>query len=179
MPTNKPQKTKPSKAGKSRAGNNAKTKSGKTRGGLETRFKPNDPETGFRDPRINRTGQNAKFTEVRHMAQKLFDETTKAEVTVNVGEKKIDTTVTMTRLENMLREWISSHDFQKQNRALEYAAGKVPDRLQVENSETEEFVKQNIDLFTDGQIDRLRAGESPLLIIAEILREYRDKQNAQ
>lgn len=147
--------------------------------GVGVRFKPNDPATGFIDERINRTGQNAKFTEVRHLAQRLFDEMKTVDVTVHIGAKETKASVTMSRLEEMLRDWIDSHDYQKQSRALEYAVGKVPDQLQIQNSEVEEFVKSNIDIFTDGQIDRLRAGENPLSILAEIMREYREKQNPQ
>lgn len=161
-------KTKPSIPAKSRE---------KKPRGEGVRFKPNDPATGFKDERINRTGQNAKFTEVRHLTQRLFDEMTQVNIKVAIGKKEMDATVTMTRLEDMIRDWIASKDFQKQNRALEYAVGKVPDQLQIQNSELEDFVKANIDLFTDGQIDRLRTGENPLGIVAEILREYREKQN--
>lgn len=41
--------------------------------GVDTRFKPNDPETGFKDPRINRNGANVK-SHTRRMFEEVIDE---------------------------------------------------------------------------------------------------------
>lgn len=131
--------------------------------GKNTRFKPNDPETGFKDGRINRTGQNRKFTEVRHLMQDLFDE--KTEVTLNKKQKKLK------QLEIMLRDWLMSRDFQKQNKAYEIAFGKIPEEINVNSSNIEDFLLSHLSMLTDGQIDRLKKGENGLVIIGELIED--------
>lgn len=153
---------------------NPKKSSGKKPRGPGRKFKPNDPITGFRDERINRTGANAKIMIVRDILNKIFEE--KFKLRDSNGK---DTGKEFTQLETVLTDWVASRDYQKQRAAIEYYAGKVPDELHINNNEIEEFIKANLDLFTDGQIERLRAGESGLVIISEIMREYRDAQKAE
>ena len=129
--------------------------------GKNTRFKPNDPETGFQDQRINRSGQNRKFTEVRHLMQGLFDE--KTDVTLNRKQKKLKL------LEIMLRDWLMSRDFQKQNKAYEIAYGKIPEEINVNSNGIEDFLRSHLSMLTDGQIDRLKNGESSLVIVGELI----------
>lgn len=158
-----------SKAGKSSI-------KGKTKGGQggKGRFKKNDPETGFVDERINRSGQNRKFTEFHRILDRLFNE--KLEVKsggVKTGEMSV--------LETMTRDWIASRDFNKQNKALEYYVGKVADELTV-HSDIDDFIKNNISIFTDGQLSRLAAGENPMSVLGEVLQEVKGfiaKKNAK
>lgn len=145
---------KTSKAEKGRKGNQ----------GGSGRFKPNDPETGFVDPRINRTGQNRKFTEFHQMLDRIFSE----ELEIRKDDKKIGV---MSVLENMARLWLVSQDYNKQNKLLEYFIGKVPDVLDVRSGEVEDFLKTNLELLTDGQIERLRKGESGWVILTELLKD--------
>ena len=133
-------------------------------------FKKNNPDTGYKDPRINRTGQNAKYTELHHLLTRLFDE----DVSVTAAGDK---TFTISRIEFMMREWIVSKDFNKQKAALEYFAGKVPDELKTHNV-AEELIKQNLSLLTDGQIERLKGGEPAEVVIIELLDELKQiKEN--
>lgn len=155
-----------SKAGKSRQTKSV-PKKGKTKNAGQ--FKPNDPVTGEKDTRINRTGQNAKFTEFRHMVNSIFGET------ITPENQKDGKKVSMSRAEMMVRNWISSEDYQKQAKALEYSIGKVPDEMRV-HSDIEGFIKQNLDLFSDRQLTRLQSGENPLDIIAELLRDLLNKK---
>jgi len=136
------------------------------------KFRKNDPVTGEKDERINRTGQNAKFTFVRQMANRLFEERLPkvADGRIVLDKKGAAILSDMIALEAMLREWITSRDYQKQNKALELAVGKVPDELHV-TGDIENFIKSNLDLFTDGQLQRLQAGENPLDVLAEVLRD--------
>ena len=124
-------------------------------------FKKNDPLTGEIDERINRQGVR-KFDEVRHVVLQLLNE--KIEVGPE-GKKQI-----MSQFEFVMRNWILSGDFQKQNRALEYGVGKVPDEVK-HSFDLDQFIMDNIDIFTDGQLQRIRAGESPLAILAELIRD--------
>lgn len=124
-------------------------------------FQANDPETGKIDERINRVGVR-KFDELRHLTQRLLNENT----VVGMGDKQ----QTMRQIELLLRQWIVSMDYQKQSRAVEYGFGKVPDEL-ISHSEFDEFVLMNLDLFTDGQLARIKSGEDKRIIVAELLRE--------
>lgn len=119
-------------------------------------------QKGF-DPRRNMDGPPRKFDELRAMVQRLFEE----EIPVRVGEK----TVKQKQVEFMLRTWILSQDGFKQSRALEIGYGKVPDELNVNTFDVNRFIQENISLFTDGQLQRLRAGESGESILAEVIRE--------
>lgn len=155
------EKAKTSKAGKTRQ----KRKPNKGS------FKANNPLTGERDERINRTGQNRKFTELHRMIDRLFAEKfpLKRDGQV-VGE--------MSALETLMRQWLLSGEFQKQSKMLEYWAGKVPDELML-NSEADSIIKENLDLLTDGQIDRLTKGESSKVILIELLSEVKALKQAK
>jgi hypothetical protein len=134
----------------------AKKPKGKPRG----KGKPFQP--GF-DPRRHLDGPPRKFDELRAMVLRLFEE----EISVDVGEQ----TVKQTQAEFMLRTWILSQDGFKQNKALEIGFGKVPDEINVNTFDVSRFIQENIELFTDGQLQRLRAGESGESILAEVIRE--------
>lgn len=150
------------------------SKAGKTREKRKPNsgsFRRNNPDTGERDERINRSGQNRKFTELHRMIDRLFAESLpiKRDGQV-VGEMGV--------LETMLRQWLVSGEFQKQSKMLEYWAGKPPDELIV-NAESETLIKENMDLLTDGQIDRLISGESPRAILIELLSEVKKNRQAK
>jgi hypothetical protein len=74
------------------------------------------------------------------------------------------------RIEAMLRDWLDSQDYNKQKAAVEYGYGKVPDETR-NLSVIDDFILENIDLFTDGQIIRIQQGEDKSKIVAEVLRD--------
>lgn len=121
-------------------------------------------QKGF-DPRRNLDGPPRKFDELREMVLNLFSET--AEVKNDKGQ----TVGEITRLEAMFRRWLGSEDFYKQNKVVEIGYGKVPDELNVNTFDVNRFIQDNIELFTDGQLQRLRAGESGEVILAEVIRD--------
>lgn len=121
-------------------------------------------QKGF-DPRRNLDGPPRKFDELREMVLNLFSET--AEVKNDKGQ----TVGEITRLEAMFRRWLGSEDYNKQARALEIGYGKVPDEINVNTFDVNRFIQENIELFTDGQLQRLRAGELGESILAEVIRE--------
>ena len=65
------------------------------------------------DPRINRNGRPKSFDEVRSLAQQVAHEGTN--------------TIKILRI---LRDWAESDDVSKQRAFVEYAFGKVPDKLE-------------------------------------------------
>ena len=121
--------------------------------GKATRFKK-----GF-DPNRNLKGPPRKFNEMREMVLNLFSE----EIEVEKKKKK-------TQLEKMLRDWLTSGDYNKQRAAVEYGYGKVPDETR-DLSFIDDFILENIDLFTDGQILRIQQGDDKSAIVAEVMRD--------
>jgi hypothetical protein len=76
------------------------------------------------DPRINRSGRPKGFDEMRKMAQKI------------ASEKVIDERgISMTCAEAVLRSWARSEEPALQRAFVEYAFGKVPDKLDCETLE--------------------------------------------
>ena len=71
------------------------------------------------DPRINRNGRPRSFDELRKLAQAIANETT----TDNHGNK-------ITTAEAILRSWMRSKQSSLQKAFIEYAFGKVPDKLE-------------------------------------------------
>lgn len=65
------------------------------------------------DPRINRNGRPKSFDEVRALAQEVAHE----------GANTI-------RILRILRDWSGSDDVSKQRAFVEYAFGKVPDKIE-------------------------------------------------
>ncbi len=65
------------------------------------------------DPRINRKGRPKSFDEVRAIAQELSHEETNGR----------------TAIETVLRRWMNSPEPQLQKAFVEYAFGKVPDKV--------------------------------------------------
>jgi len=69
-----------------------------------------------------------------------------------------------------LRGWIDSKDYNKQMAAVQYGYGKVEDESR-NISIVDDFILNNIDLFTDGQILRIQQGEDKSMVVAEVLRD--------
>lgn len=137
-----------SKAGKSRE---------KKPRGEGKRFKPNDPVTGERDERINRDGANRGFAQLREITLKILHEQMEL-------KKDGAVVVTMPMVENIMRQWVLSQDYNKQKGAIEIGYGKVPDELHHTYDE-DEFIRKHIDKFTDGELQRIQAGENGLDIL--------------
>ena len=73
------------------------------------------------DPRINRSGRPKGFDAFRRAAQAIAHEM----VTDDEG-------VSMTCMEAILRSWAQSEEPQLQRASIEYAFGKVPDKLETD-----------------------------------------------
>ena len=107
---------------------NTGKKQGKKRGnpgigkaGKDTRFKPNDPETGEKDPRINRNGRPKSFDQLRALFQDIA-----SEEIVDQGKKRTRAQaigIAMSMDKKLMREF------------LEFAYGKVPQAVTVEGGD--------------------------------------------
>ena len=73
------------------------------------------------DPRINRKGRPKGFDQMRKLAEQIAHE----EVTDTEGNK-------MSCVEALLRSWATSEEPQLQRAFIEYAFGKVPDKLETD-----------------------------------------------
>ena len=71
------------------------------------------------DPRINRKGRPRSFDQLRKLGQAIAGET----VTTSRGAR-------ITLAEAILRRWAESKEPQLQKAFMEYAFGKVPDKLE-------------------------------------------------
>ena len=69
------------------------------------------------DKRINRKGRPKNFDMLRTLAIIIANEP------MGEGDNR------MTQVENIIRDWLKSHNFQKQKAALELAYGKVPESV--------------------------------------------------
>ena len=78
------------------------------------------------DPRINRGGRPRNFDAARALALKIGNEP--------ITNK--DGSISMTRFEMIMRDWLTSNNFQKQRAVLELAFGKVPDEVNVDTKAT-------------------------------------------
>jgi hypothetical protein len=88
------------------------------------------------DPRCHRGGRPKSFDQLRKLAIKIMRE----DITIEETEETIST------IENILRDWTKSKDIKKQIAAVEYAYGKVPDKL-------EHVLKDNIVIDWTGQVE--------------------------
>ena len=90
------------------------------------------------DERINRKGRPKNFDAIRELFKEIMDEN--EDIRKN-GE-------IMSRFEAIARDWINSRNFQKQLAAMQYAYGKVPDKLEV-NQEGNRIIVE----WTDGEYE--------------------------
>ena len=121
-------------------------------------FEKNNPKTGEKDLRINRKGPTRKFDALREMVLDVLTEE------LELKNREAGTSQKITQLEVMIRDWIQSRDFNKQSKALEYGFGKVPDEIK-HHFDEDEFIKRHIDKFTDGELQRVQAGENGMDIL--------------
>jgi hypothetical protein len=75
------------------------------------------------DPRINRKGRPKSFDELRELARQIAQEPHPSDLAKAHG---------WTRIEVLLRDWVSSGNKQKQQAFVETAYGKVPDELKLD-----------------------------------------------
>ena len=80
------------------------------------------------DPRINRNGRPKSFDEVRALAQQVAHE----------GANTI-------KILRILRDWAGSDDVTKQRAFVEYAFGKVPDKLETTGLENKTTLVLHFD----------------------------------
>ena len=81
------------------------------------------------DPRINRKGRPKNFDAARALFLEIGNE-------VLSGEVKGVYTET-TRVQAIIRDWLTSNNFQKQKAAIEYMFGKVPDKTELTGKDGE------------------------------------------
>ena len=82
---------------------------------------------------INRYGTAGDISSLRKIVQKMGNEAVEVQVTDKNGKKKI---IMLSRFERILLDWFSSQQFDKQQAAIQYGAGKVPDKLEVTDRKT-------------------------------------------
>ncbi|MFA5416942.1 MAG: hypothetical protein WC341_00650 [Bacteroidales bacterium] len=98
------------------------------------------------DKRINRRGRPKTFEALRKTAIKMLNESIKS------SDGKID----ISHLELILKDWLNSQNFQKQQAIIHTAYGKVPDSVQM-----------TVDLkaLSDAQLRRLAKGEDIISVL--------------
>ena len=81
------------------------------------------PTNGFdkRPQAINRKGRPKSFDTLRALMLEIGNEIVSSP----------DGSIQTTRFQAIIRDWLSSKDFRKQEAALQYAFGKVPDKHEV------------------------------------------------
>jgi hypothetical protein len=95
------------------------------------------------DARINRDGRPRGFDEMRKLAQRI------------AAEKVVDSDGnSLTVAEAILRSWAKSNEPQLQRAFIEYAFGKVPDKLETNPLEN----KQTLILHYGHEFKRLERG---------------------
>jgi hypothetical protein len=109
------------------------------------------------DTRINRNGAPKKFGEIRDLFKMLLSEDVKSKG------------VSMSAIETIARDWITSGDYAKQSRALEIAYGKIPDAEFI--FDVGEFITSHLYYFTDAQIQRMQREHAVAEVFNEFLRE--------
>jgi hypothetical protein len=95
------------------------------------------------DPRINRKGRPKDFDALRELAREILSQA----VLVPVGKGKNKQEIVLTRVETILMDWVMGTNFQKQLAVIQYAYGKVPDKVDVSGtlSSWSAFIKRNDD----------------------------------
>ena len=78
--------------------------------------------------------------------------------------------VKQTQAYTMVRRMILGKNQGDHSEIFNRAFGKVQDETR-NLSEIDEFILNNMDLFTDGQIERIKKGENKAAILSEVLRD--------
>jgi hypothetical protein len=86
------------------------------------------------DTRINRKGRPKNFDALRALVLEVGNEV--------ISSK--DGSVQTTRIQGIVRDWLTSNNFQKQKAILEIAYGKVPDKVEVSGADGAPVVVQVI-----------------------------------
>jgi hypothetical protein len=110
-----------------------KRKRGNPNFGPGVGFQPNDPVTGFKDLRINRRGANIKPRSQRDFEKLLdmiFDEEVALAPIVNENGQ-VDGQRSVTALEALVKDLISSKDPRGKIELLARRFGKIPDKVNV------------------------------------------------
>jgi hypothetical protein len=100
--------------------------------------------------------------ELDALLDKIFDE----ELSVKLKGKDAE----ITELEAGLRRVIRDKNINGLLELLARRFGKVPDENR-NLSIIDDFILENIDLFTDGQIQRIQHGEDKSAVVAEVMRD--------
>lgn len=132
-------------------------------------FMPNNPITGEKDPKINRRGRPTKD----QIGERELWQNTFAEYLYDDQGKVIMDDVSgkpLTRLQARIRVATSSRNPSEFENALNRAYGKITEETR-SLSVIDDFILNNIDLFTDGQIQRIQSGEDKAAIVAELMRD--------
>ena len=90
------------------------------------------------DPRINRRGRPRGFDMFRRLAQEMGNEILSS----------ADGSVQTTRVQMILRDWMTSKDPRKQLAFIEYAYGKVPQAVEMTGKDGSP-IRYTIDIGTD------------------------------
>ena len=80
---------------------------------------------------------------------------------------------TVTSIYYMLRMMMLGKAPADHNDILVYGFGKIADEVR-NSAMLDEFIIKNLDLFTDGQIIRMKQGEDKMGIVAEVLRSAQE-----
>jgi hypothetical protein len=115
-----------------------------------------------RDPRIRGGGRPRSFTEFRKMVQSIMAET------VDVKFRKNGKTLRMTAAQAMVRHAVRSKDPALHRLALEYAFGKVPDKIEATGLENRtqlilHHAHERVEALADAPTANGEATRRPLL----------------
>lgn len=86
------------------------------------------------DKRINRNGRPKNFDAMRELTRVMG-----AEIDIRENE------AALTYLETILDDWRKSKNYQKQKAFIEYAFGKVPEKMEMINDKSEIMIKWTND----------------------------------
>jgi hypothetical protein len=140
-----------------------KKKSSPADRGKKTRFKKNNPETGEKDPRINRKGRPRSSDELKKFVLDILEE----EGTIpETGEK-------ITVLRQMVLGMAIRGAGAEKIHILDRAFGKVPDEVVVSYDDLQKI----IDYLPQDMLERLSKGESLGDVIVSLVKARGDGQN--
>jgi len=89
------------------------------------------------DPRINRGGRPRNYDLIHEIASRLCAEPAGLE----------DNPEGISQLEAIMREWLTSQNFHKQLAVIQYAYGKIPEKLEIEKKEPNNIIIEWTDSY--------------------------------